>query len=112
MAPILVVDIATLPFVPIRIYVNSPDKPFIPIHRHQVEQEVFYLISGSATILIDDGRGLKWHNMEPHKQYYVPAGVWHGFSNISPGTSILAVSSTSYDPTRSDHHTDYTPTWS
>ena len=61
---------------------------FKQVERHNESDEVFVLLSGNATLII--GEELHRIEMEPHKMYNVPAGVWHHiFTNED--TSVLIV---------------------
>jgi dTDP-4-dehydrorhamnose 3,5-epimerase-like enzyme len=78
-------------------------------HAHrQDEDELFVMIQGSCTIVVDDGSGLKDVQLDgPKNAIYVPHMVWHGFKNLSSDAIILALTSTNYDATRSDYVEDY-----
>lgn len=60
-------------------YLNYGDefdeKNFVKIERHNESDEVFVLLDGKATLII--GEELNRIEMEPHKMYNVPKGVWH-----------------------------------
>ncbi|MBQ3125309.1 MAG: cupin domain-containing protein [Clostridia bacterium] len=73
-------------------YLNH-GKPFMEenfkkIERHNESDEVFILLTGKATLII--GEGLNKIEMEPHKLYNVPKGVWHHIFTTE-GTSVLIV---------------------
>ena len=73
-------------------YLNH-GKPFMEenfkkIERHNESDEVFVLLSGKATLII--GEELNKVEMEPHKLYNVPKGVWHHIFTTE-GTSVLIV---------------------
>jgi mannose-6-phosphate isomerase-like protein (cupin superfamily) len=79
-------------------------------HCHHSEQEIFILMHGSATVVIDEGKhgeGKVEYQLKHNDAFYVPAYVWHGFKDVQPGTTILALSSTNYSPDRSDYIEDY-----
>ena len=58
------------------------------IERHNESDEVFVLLTGKATLII--GEELNRVEMEPHKLYNVPKGVWHHIFTTE-GTSVLIV---------------------
>lgn len=77
-------------------------------HCHKVEQEVFIQVQGSSMAVIDQGQGLEEIPMQgPSDIMYVPNFVWHAFKDPSPDCVILALSSTNYNPDRSDYVEDY-----
>jgi uncharacterized RmlC-like cupin family protein len=43
----------------------------------------------------------------PTSAIYVPAFVWHQFKDFSEDAILLAISSTNYNPDRSDYIEDY-----
>lgn len=76
-------------------------------HCHKVEEELFILLNGSATAVIDQGQGLEDIELKTNDAIYVGAYIWHHFKEISEGTILLALSSTNYSPDRSDYIEDY-----
>lgn len=64
------------------------EENFKMLQRHNESDEVFVLLSGKATLII--GEELNRIEMEPHKIYDVPKGVWHHIFTIE-GTSVLIV---------------------
>lgn len=72
------------------------------------ENELFIMIQGSCTMVVDDGNGLKDVPLEgPKEAIYIPRLVWHHFKDISDDAVILALTSTNYDPDRSGYCEDY-----
>ncbi len=64
------------------------EENFDKIERHNESDEVFVLLAGKATLIV--GEELNRIEMEPHKLYNIPKGVWHHiFTN--EGTSVLIV---------------------
>lgn len=51
------------------------NKNFEKIERHNESDEVFILLEGRATLIV--GKELNKIEMEQHKLYNVPKGVWH-----------------------------------
>lgn len=78
-------------------------------HCHiQEEDELFVMISGTCTIVVDDGHGLEEHQLTgPHNAIHIPHLVWHHFKNLSDDAVLLAITSTNYNPNRSDYCEDY-----
>ena len=77
-------------------------------HCHFSEKELFIMISGSCTLVVDDGSGMEEINFSaPKKAVYIPEKVWHHFKDVSDDAIILALSSTNYNPERSDYCEDY-----
>lgn len=77
-------------------------------HCHKIEKEFFILIQGKATAVIDRGSGLEEFAMEgPSSALYVGEYVWHHFKDFSEDAILLALSSTNYNPNRSDYIEDY-----
>jgi dTDP-4-dehydrorhamnose 3,5-epimerase len=78
-------------------------------HAHRKEEdELFVMVQGSCKINVDDGSGKESITLKgPSSAIYIPHLVWHGFSELSEDAIILALSSTNYDPTRSDYCEDY-----
>lgn len=91
-----------------RMYVVHDNKTDRGGHAHIVEEELFVLVSGSCTANIHDGSDWKEIKLEANKQaLYVGQMVWHGFSNFSPDGVLVALSSTNYNPNRSDYVEDF-----
>ena len=78
-------------------------------HAHiALEDELFVLMSGTATVILDDGSGLEEFDLvAPKTAIRVPHMVWHGFKNFSDDAILLAITSTNYNPNRSDYCEDY-----
>jgi mannose-6-phosphate isomerase-like protein (cupin superfamily) len=77
-------------------------------HCHKEEKELFIMVQGKVTAVIDQGNGKEEMQIEgPKEALYVPNYVWHGFKNFSEDAILLAVSSTNYMPDRSDYIEDY-----
>jgi dTDP-4-dehydrorhamnose 3,5-epimerase-like enzyme len=65
-------------------------------------------MQGSSTINVDDGSGMEEIVLEgPKNAITIPHMVWHGFKDLSPDCIILALTSTNYDPSRTDYIEDY-----
>lgn len=64
------------------------EENFKKIERHNESDEVFVLLEGRATLII--GEELNKIEMETHKLYNVPKGVWHHIF-VYEGTRVLIV---------------------
>lgn len=76
-------------------------------HAHIVEEEFFFMASGSSVAKIHDGE--QWHEikMEANQQgLYVGNMVWHQFEDFSADGVLVALSSTNYNPDRNDYIED------
>jgi len=49
----------------------------IPIHRHFVMDEAFYVLEGSGTVILNDAR----HAFGPGSSVLIPKNTWHGLEN-------------------------------
>jgi len=77
-------------------------------HCHFVEKEFFVLMQGTCTAVIDHGTGKQEFQMQgPKHAIYASNYVWHGFKNFSKDAVLLALSSTNYNPDRTDYLEDY-----
>jgi mannose-6-phosphate isomerase-like protein (cupin superfamily) len=77
-------------------------------HCHKIEKELFIMQRGTCTAIIDRGNGKEDIILSgPGDAIYVGAYVWHGFKDISADAVLMAISSTNYNPDRSDYVEDY-----
>ena len=96
-----------------RVYFITKPKGEMPsgAHCHKIEEELFIMIQGTCTAVVDQGKGIKEIKMEgPTSAIYVGEYVWHHFKDFSEDAILLAVSSTNYNPNREDYienHEDY-----
>jgi mannose-6-phosphate isomerase-like protein (cupin superfamily) len=90
-----------------RIYYITDPKGDAGGHCHKQEKELFILVQGSCTALIDQGNGLEDVPMKPGTALYIGTYVWHYFQDLSENAILLALSSTNYNPDRSDYIEDY-----
>lgn len=91
-----------------RVYFISKPTGSSGQHCHLKEKELFVLTAGSATMIIDQGRGKEEIKLEaPTDAVYVGNYVWHGFKEFSPDAVVLALSSTNYNPNREDYIENY-----
>lgn len=91
-----------------RIYFITDIKNETGAHCHKVEEEFFILQRGTCTAVIDRGNGLEEIPMQgPTDAIYVANYIWHHFKDFSDDAVLLALSSTNYNPDRSDYIEDY-----
>ncbi len=91
-----------------RVYFITEIKTPTGAHCHKIEEEFFIMIKGTCTAVIDQGKGMEEIKMTaPVSAIYVPPYVWHGFKDFSSDAILLALSSTNYNPDRSDYVEDY-----
>lgn len=91
-----------------RIYFVTDAKGATTSHFHKIEKELFVMLQGSCTALIDHGTGLQEIPLVGKKSaIYVGNYVWHGFKDFAPNSVLLALTSTNYNPDRSDYVLDY-----
>jgi len=91
-----------------RVYFITDIKEATGAHCHKVEEEFFILQKGTCAAVIDKGNGIEEIQMRaPISAIYVPPFVWHGFKDFSLDAVLLALSSTNYNPDRSDYVEDY-----
>ena len=64
------------------------ERNIVDLERHNVTDETFVLLSGSATLIV--GEDAKRIQMEPLKIYNVRAGAWHNIF-VSPDARVLVV---------------------
>ncbi|OGY85450.1 MAG: hypothetical protein A2233_02535 [Candidatus Kerfeldbacteria bacterium RIFOXYA2_FULL_38_24] len=97
-----------IPFVVKRVYFISEITGNTGAHCHFKEEEFFVLQKGTATAVIDRGKGLEEIFMQgPGSAVYVGNYVWHQFKDFSRDAILLALSSTNYQADRSDYCEDY-----
>jgi mannose-6-phosphate isomerase-like protein (cupin superfamily) len=95
-------------FEPKRIYYVTNPSGDTSAHCHFKEKELFIMVAGGCTAIIDRGQGLEDFQLNgPSDVIYVGNHVWHGFKNFAPGSVLMAVTSTNYNPDRSDYLMDY-----
>jgi dTDP-4-dehydrorhamnose 3,5-epimerase-like enzyme len=73
-------------------------------HAHYTEREFFFMAEGECICRVHDGK--KWTSVSlqvGENAIYVPNLVWHEFNDFSKGASLVALSSTSYNPDREDY---------
>jgi len=76
-------------------------------HAHTDEDEIFVVLKGEASIVLDEGSGKETLPLSTNDFIWVPRYVWHGFEKLSDDSIVLALSSTNYDPERKGYVEDY-----
>lgn len=67
--------------------VDVPPGSGVPLHSHVVEEEGYFILSGTLTMTV----GGETRRLEPGGFAHVPPGVRHGYANIGDGlVSFLA----------------------
>lgn len=77
-------------------------------HCHKVEEEFFFMASGTCLARLHDG--VEWIEIEMKPNdtgIYVGKAVWHEFDNFSDDGVLVALSSTNYNADRSDYIEDF-----
>lgn len=97
-----------LPFVPRRYFIvhDVPTKEVRGEHAHRRLHQVLVCISGSVTVLVDDGE----HRQEtvldsPELALHVPPMIWCVQYKYTPDAALLVLASDVYDP--DDYVRDY-----
>jgi quercetin dioxygenase-like cupin family protein len=69
---------------------RTPPGMGMPPHRQRYEDEAFYVLEGTYTMLIGD----RQQRLQPDDYAFVPRGTVHGFTNIgsSPARMLIMVS--------------------
>ena len=78
-------------------------------HCHLLEEdELFIMMAGSCTVVVDDGHGLEEVKLvAPQNAIHIPQMVWHHFKNLSDDAVLAAITSTNYNPNRTDYCENY-----
>ncbi|WP_350334890.1 sugar 3,4-ketoisomerase [Coralliovum pocilloporae] len=76
-------------------------------HAHKALHQVMIVVSGSCTVLTDDGKNPAetWHLDTPTKALRIKPGVWRVLENFSEDAVVLVLASEVYDP--DDYIHDY-----
>jgi mannose-6-phosphate isomerase-like protein (cupin superfamily) len=91
-----------------RVYYTTSIQGDTSQHAHLIEKELFVMVQGSCTAVLDKGNGIENIQIDgPNDAIYVGNYVWHGFKDFLPGSVLMALSSTNYSPDRSDYIEDY-----
>lgn len=87
-----------------RAYTVHGNKEMRGGHAHIVEEEFFFMTSGSCIAEIHDGEN--WIEIElkaNERGLYTGLMVWHQFKDFSEDGVMVALSSTNYNPDRSGY---------
>ena len=76
------------------------EENFVRLERHLETDEVFMLLEGEATLVV--GMDLERIDMEQHKVYNIPKGVWHHVMT-KPETRIFIVENADTDVDNSEY---------
>jgi len=91
-----------------RVYYITEPKGNTGSHCHKIEKEFFVMIRGKCTAVIDQGKGLEEIPMQgPTSALYIGNYVWHHFKDFSEDAVLMALSSTNYNPDRTDYIENY-----
>lgn len=92
-----------------RIYfITNPKTGVTGAHSHKIEEEFFIMAKGAGVAVIDRGNGFEEIPLNsPQDALYVGNYIWHHFKDLSDDAVLLALSSTNYNPDRSDYIEDY-----
>jgi mannose-6-phosphate isomerase-like protein (cupin superfamily) len=90
-----------------RVYYITNTTGATGAHCHLQEDELFILLQGTCTAVIDAGKGMQEITMKQNDAHVVGNFVWHHFKDFSEDALLLALSSTNYNPDRSDYIEDY-----
>lgn len=90
-----------------RVYYITDTTGATGAHCHLQENELFVLLQGTCVAVVDKGKGLEEIPMTQNDTHYVGNYVWHHFKDFSSDAILLALSSTNYNPDRSDYIEDY-----
>ncbi len=90
-----------------RVYYAIDHQGQTGAHCHYIENELFILLKGTCVATIDYGKGLEEIPLKANDALNVPHYVWHGFKDFSKDAVLLALSSTNYNPDRTDYLEDY-----
>jgi len=75
-------------------------------HAHKALQQLIVAVSGSFTVVLDDGREKKsFHLGRPYEGLYVCPMIWREVNNFSSGSVCLVLASIPYD--ENDYYRDY-----
>jgi dTDP-4-dehydrorhamnose 3,5-epimerase-like enzyme len=66
-------------------------------HAHRICHEALFPVSGSFTLMVDDGEVRTSFRMDsPHCGVLIPAGVWCELTDFAPGTVCVVMASHPY----------------
>jgi len=75
-------------------------------HSHFADQQLIVSVSGSFTVVVDDGRSRKEFVLNrPNQGLYIPAGIWRELKDFSTGSISMVLTSEPYS--ESDYVREY-----
>ena len=75
-------------------------------HSHHKTEQVLICLSGKVKVLCDDGKDRKeWILDKPNRALYIPNLIWDEQTYLIPGSVLLVLANTNYDP--SDYIENY-----
>ncbi len=103
-----VVEKSIVPFKIQRVYYlyDVPSDSYRGGHAHKNQESVIIALSGSFTVIIDDGDFKKEIVLnKPNQGLYLPTGIWREIENFSSGSVCLVLASTEFN--ESDYIRNY-----
>ncbi len=97
-----VIEKSTLPFEMKRLYYlfDVPSTSHRGGHAHKECLELLIAISGSFTVILDDGKDKKEVTLnKPDKGLLIPTMIWRELSDFSSGAMCLVVASQEFNET-------------
>src|SRR5690554_1347914 len=95
-----VIEKTVLPYTIKRVYYlyDVPSDAARGGHAHKEQQEFLIAISGSFTVVLDDGQHKKEILLnKPDKGLLIPTGIWRELNDFSSGAVCLVVSSGEFE---------------
>jgi dTDP-4-dehydrorhamnose 3,5-epimerase-like enzyme len=95
-----VIEKEVLPYPIKRVYYlfDVPSDASRGGHAHKEQQEFLVALSGSFTVMLDDGKNKKAVLLnKPDKGLLIPTGIWRELNDFSSGAVCLVVSSGEFD---------------
>ena len=75
-------------------------------HAHKELQQLMVALSGSFTVILDDGQGTRSFFLNrPNKALYITPGIWRVIDDFSSGSVCMVLASEKYNP--DDYIRDY-----
>lgn len=91
-----------------RVYTVYSNKEKRGGHAHLVEEEVFFMAAGTCVARLHDKANWIEISLSANENLiYVGKLIWHEFDNFSDDAVLVALSSTNYNPDRSDYIEDF-----
>jgi mannose-6-phosphate isomerase-like protein (cupin superfamily) len=80
------IDHGTAPDASMTVMTERLAATGIPVHLHEFEDEILYVLSGTGTAIAGEGR--EEVPLEPGSVVYIPRGEWHGAINSDPAVPM------------------------